>query len=223
MNYGAKAYSSNGSKRFTVPLLAATSHAHNSHTGTEVTADLVAAKGDLLGGSALDTLTRLAVGTDGQHLEADSAQATGLKWVAKPAGSDIAARAHHSVDQSISNNSDTVVALNSERFDTDTIHDNISNNSRLTATTAGKYLILAQATFAANGTGIRMVSIRLNGVTFLARFSMSAASSFRHLLIAVTFADLAATDYVEMLVYQNSGAALNLEVAAQYSPEFTMA
>jgi len=40
------------------------------------------AKGDLLVGSAADTVGRLAVGTNGFYLSADSTTATGLKWAA---------------------------------------------------------------------------------------------------------------------------------------------
>ena len=39
------------------------------------------AKGDLLVGTAADTVGRLAVGTNGQYLAANSATATGLNWV----------------------------------------------------------------------------------------------------------------------------------------------
>jgi hypothetical protein len=41
---------------------------------------IVDAKGDLIGATANDTPARLAVGTNGQVLTADSAEATGLKW-----------------------------------------------------------------------------------------------------------------------------------------------
>jgi hypothetical protein len=41
---------------------------------------VVNAKGDLLVATADATVTRLAVGTDGQRLKADSTQTAGVKW-----------------------------------------------------------------------------------------------------------------------------------------------
>lgn len=48
---------------------------------------IVDAKGDLIGATAADTPARLAVGTNGQVLSADSTASTGLKWVTPSAGS----------------------------------------------------------------------------------------------------------------------------------------
>ena len=44
------------------------------------------AKGDLVVGTGADTFDNLPVGTNGYYLSADSAETTGLKWVAAPAG-----------------------------------------------------------------------------------------------------------------------------------------
>jgi hypothetical protein len=47
---------------------------------------IVDAKGDLIAASAADTPARLAVGTNGQVLTADSTEATGLKWATATSG-----------------------------------------------------------------------------------------------------------------------------------------
>ena len=48
---------------------------------------IVDAKGDLIGATAADTPARLAVGTNGQILTADSTAATGLAWATPSSGS----------------------------------------------------------------------------------------------------------------------------------------
>jgi hypothetical protein len=47
---------------------------------------IVDAKGDLIAATAADTPARLAVGTNGQFLTADSTAATGLAWATSPSG-----------------------------------------------------------------------------------------------------------------------------------------
>jgi hypothetical protein len=53
--------------------------------GTGIPESIIAAKGDLLTGTANDTPAVLTVGANGTTLVADSSEATGLKW-ATPAG-----------------------------------------------------------------------------------------------------------------------------------------
>ncbi len=55
-------------------------------TVTNSMATAIDAKGDLVAGTAADTFARLGVGTDGQVLTADSAEATGLKWATAAGG-----------------------------------------------------------------------------------------------------------------------------------------
>lgn len=68
-------------------LTSLTTKADNAVTKTDINA-----KGDLLAGSANDTYTRLAVGTNERRLVADSAETTGLKYVADTTNYAIAAK-----------------------------------------------------------------------------------------------------------------------------------
>ena len=54
--------------------------------GTGIPESIIAAKGDILTGTANDVPAVLSVGTNGHTLVADSATATGLKWAAPAAG-----------------------------------------------------------------------------------------------------------------------------------------
>jgi len=135
----------------------------------------------------------------------------------------IHARAFHNANQSIVTATQTAVALNSERFDTDTIHDNVTNNSRLTCKTAGSYLIAGTLSYANNTTGRRQCAIRLNGTTFIAGITVTAATGASEtLLTCSTLYNLAVNDYVELMAFQDSGAGLNVTTAANYTPEFMM-
>jgi hypothetical protein len=55
-------------------------------TVTNSMATAIDAKGDLIAGTAADTFSRLAVGTNGQTLVADSTASTGLKWATPASG-----------------------------------------------------------------------------------------------------------------------------------------
>jgi len=58
-------------------------------TITNSMATAIDAKGDLVVGTGADTFSRLAVGTNGYTLVADSAEATGLKWAAPSGGGKV--------------------------------------------------------------------------------------------------------------------------------------
>lgn len=69
-------------------------------TVTNSMATAIDAKGDLVPGTGADTFARLAVGANGTVLTADSAEATGLKWVAPASGSGLTLIAAQTVTSS---------------------------------------------------------------------------------------------------------------------------
>ncbi|MBA7701520.1 hypothetical protein ES703_110260 [subsurface metagenome] len=133
-----------------------------------------------------------------------------LEFATMVGGYTEGARVYHSAHQNIPNLTLTTVAFNLESYDTDSIHDNAVNNSRLTCKTAGKYLITAPYLFAGNAAGYRQAYLRVNGVTTIVYSRLDSPGGGEFFLLALTTWDLAVNDYVELLVYQTSGVALNL-------------
>jgi hypothetical protein len=136
-------------------------------------------------------------------------------------GADIRVRVFNSATISIANSSWTLLTFNSERWDTDTMHSTVTNTGRLVATTAGLYVITGHVQFAANATGQRIIRILVNGVTMIALQGSPANPVAVYMTVATTY-NLAATDYVTLEAFQESGAALNVTVEGNDSPEFSM-
>lgn len=129
--------------------------------------------------------------------------------------------AYNSANQSIANVTVTTLALNSERQDTDNFHDNVTNNSRLTAPSAGFYHITANwAWDPANVSGNRYADVLLNGATVIAADRRVAAGYSGEGSLSIDYY-LNAGDYVQFRVYQDTGGALNL-IAASNSPVFSI-
>lgn len=183
--------------------------------------EILTTQGDVLIRGATTTI-RLGTGTDGQVLTSGGAGANPA-WESAAAGTDISARVYNSANISVADVTQQVLTFDTEAFDTDTIHSTSSNTGRLTATTAGKYLIIGQALFRNNATGERWLSLRVNGATFIARTTTNSngAGIDEHLEVA-TYYNLSATDYVELLAYQDSGGALFVDVNTSSSPYFMM-
>lgn len=134
------------------------------------------------------------------------------------------ARVFNDANISIANNTVTALTFNSERFDTGNFHSTSSNTSRLTAPTAGLYLIDGSVRIAANSTGRRRLAIRLNGTTDIrvVEPSFAPSATVQWFNDISTLYQLAPPDYVELTVFQTSGGALNVDVAGNYSPEFSI-
>lgn len=136
-------------------------------------------------------------------------------------------RAYNNANQLLLSGSLTALAFNSERFDTagnsaSTMHDNVTNNSRLTCRYAGKYLVSVNVRWTANATGIRYIDVLLNGTTPIAVNQVGAISANEVIQSISCLYDLAVNDYLQCRGLQTSGGALNVEAIGNYSPEFSM-
>jgi hypothetical protein len=114
---------------------------------------------------------------------------------------------------SIADGVTTVVSWDVESRDTAALHDNVINPSRLIAPISGIYLYECSARWAFNAAGIRFIQPRANGTSFpfLTAVTTTAVASGEHYQAVTCTVPLAAGEYVEMRVFQSSGAALNLQ------------
>ncbi len=134
-------------------------------------------------------------------------------------------RVTHGGAQSTTSGVIKTLAFDTERFDTDTMHDTSTTNSRLTVNTAGKYLIIGHGRFQGSSTGRREISILLNGATTIAIQEWDAGSAGDAGVIAMhvsTIWDMDRGNYVELRVFQTSSIGLNIESSGSFSPEFMM-
>lgn len=114
----------------------------------------------------------------------------------------------------------TPIPFGSESYDTDTMHDLVTNTTRVVAKTAGVYFVVAQGVWQSNNTGTRIVSIRKNGTKNIGDDEREAnpVASAQTAQTATAVVQLAVNDYVEMVVTQTSGGNLNLVYVDDASP-----
>ncbi|GAH55954.1 unnamed protein product, partial [marine sediment metagenome] len=94
--------------------------------------------------------------------------------------------------------------------------------SRLTAKTAGKYIISAALRWDSNAVGYRQHGLRLNDATWLAYNQGNPCSTSAHIVSFSTIYELDVGDYVEIPVYQSSGVPINITNVTAYGLEFMM-
>lgn len=132
------------------------------------------------------------------------------------------ARVYHSADQAIAHATQTILAFNSERWDTDEIHDNAVSNSRLTCKTAGKYIITSNIYWQAFMGGKRDAKIYLNGATEIGGQTLHDVIGGGLYQSIATIYDLDVGDFVEARVLHSAGAPVDVLSASNLSPEFCM-
>jgi len=109
------------------------------------------------------------------------------------------------------NSTFTFMNANTELWDTDSMHSTVTNTSRLTATTAGRYQLTVTMRFGINATGSRVIGYRVNGggSNIQLMTGLNTGVSVEMVLSGSDMLVMAATDYIETFSWQNSGGDLD--------------
>jgi len=110
----------------------------------------------------------------------------------------------------------TLTFTGTDSWDTDGFHDPASNDSRITIPTGkgGLYLVSSYVQFAQNSTNDRGIHFGVTGTSNSAsQLYVRAAANWKTRLTLTVPLLLAAGDYVEVLVDQDSGTTINVEAA----------
>ena len=124
--------------------------------------------------------------------------------------------------QAITSGTETAVTFNEEDFDTNSIHDNVTNNTRFTvpASLGGYWEFTFVAGYDSDmttGGATLNWHVRSNGTTTLYRNNIVSPNTTNNRAYFGTsfIANLAAADYVELLVTHNDGADRNIGSATR--------
>ena len=175
---------------------------------------IVDAKGDLIGATAADTPARLAVGTNGQVLTADSTAATGLAWATpSTATTFVGAIAYNNAAQTYGSTA-TVVTFPSEEVDTNTFHSTATNTGRMTIPSGkdGKYLMTLTTQLDSTTAPFRVFAYKngaaiANGLTAGGlEYVGTTGGTFLGLTTGIVVTGVA-TDYFEFLISSGAGSA----------------
>ena len=133
------------------------------------------------------------------------------------AGRTLATKANRSTTQTIPDATDTAISFDSASYN-DWGAWVVGNAARITVPVTGRYMVIANATFAGNATGFRRIGVELNGAGTIAQVhSHSNAAGTGTSLSVSGVATLSVGDYVRLIVRQNSGVALDISTGAELS------
>lgn len=147
--------------------------------------------------------------TTGEVLTANNLEQYVMRQNGKPVG-----HFTKSASQSITTGTPTAVTWDQESFDTDGAHSTVTNSSRYTVQTAGKYRIYADVEWGSSSAGTRDISIRLNGVAtdlIMNHWGGSLpAANHGQFLAGIVPTSLIVGDYIELFVAQSSGGSISV-------------
>jgi len=178
-----------------------------------VSTDVIEAIAKRLRETAGPTTLLMGAVADGEFLKRSGAALIG-DTPSGGGGADKGCRVLRTTVQSIAAETWVSVNFTSEGYDTDGMHDNVTNNERITIKTAGKYFIGCYIPFDANATGQRSWRLLTGGDSIAQALINATAGSFNSVVTLITVEEFAVNDYIEAQVFQNSGGSLNVKPVA---------
>lgn len=147
---------------------------------------------------------------------------SGAAWVAisaPAAATFVGCFLSKSGTQAITTATATALTFDTESFDTDGFHSNVTNTSRITIPSGkdGKYLVTPQVRVESNSTGRRILALYKNGSIVLLNQFEQVPSGTGAVTVGNSFImSLVATDYIELYFTQTSGGNLNANTEGTY-------
>ena len=183
--------------------------------------DLFTTKGDLAVATGADVAIRLAVGTDGQLLTADSGETCGMKW-STPSTDQAYAKYKVSATRSMANGAATIVNFDTSVFDSDSAVTT-GASWKFAAPHDGYYVVAlmllleSNAGWAANEYFEGDLYVDGALVTTIARWTAQAAGTYIASVSGMAIVSLTAAQEVDIRGLQNSGGAINIDADGNYS------
>lgn len=178
------------------------------------------AAGDLAVGTGADTAAKLTKGADGTVLRMASGS---VGWGLLPFRG---AMAYKAGTQTVTTGAIGALGLDTEEYDTDAIHDNATNNSRMTIPTGmgGKWLFTGSA-YAASGltTAASSIFLRIDGTTDVRGGAQGGiASNAINQAIVTAALSLSAAQYVDLCFYNGTAGTVTIGHASAAGIQTTL-
>lgn len=191
---------------------------HNTYIKNNFAAgvpDIFTTKGDIAVATAANTAVRLAVGTNNQFLISNSAAASGLSWGSGFVGA-LYTMNGSTGNSALADSTDEIIDFNVSSFDTDSAVTT-GTSWKFTVPTGmdGYYLVsasLALSSTAFTANQVFRLSLYKGGVLqrYIAMKYAHATASYTIAASGSTIISLAATNYIDIRGYQDSGGAANI-------------
>lgn len=144
-------------------------------------------------------------------------------WVTKQPSCHV----YHDADQTLSTATWTILSFNTEEHDNAAMHDESTNNDRITIPRDGIFVAGFQVVFDTNTTGLRWAYLTVNAAAatptvgeILAADNQTPVTGFGTFLSGCATKDLTAGDILRVHAYQNSGGDLDVLSTGTQSPRF---